>query len=123
MQLGEPSRYGGGTRELRLRREIEPLRSRAPIIRLCCRSAILLSIFWAFAPRPVSAATRQNSPDSSDTAFVLSKAGVVPENIVYDAPRDKFLGGDLEKDGMVELGRHGAIRPLVVLRLPLGCRL
>jgi hypothetical protein len=115
MQLGEPSRYGGGTRELRLRREIEPLRSRAPIIRLCCRSAILLSIFWAFAPR--------DSPGSSDTAFVLSKAGVVPENIVYDAPRDKFLGGDLEKDGMVELGRHGAIRPLVVLRLPLGCRL
>jgi sugar lactone lactonase YvrE len=47
----------------------------------------------------------------SDTAFVLSRAGVIPENIVYDAPRDRFLGGDLERDGMVELRRDGSIRP------------
>jgi hypothetical protein len=53
-----------------------------------------------------SAAARQ-----SDTAFVLNHAGVIPENIVYDAPRDRFLGGDLEKDGMVELRRDGSIRP------------
>jgi len=47
----------------------------------------------------------------SDTAFVLARAGVIPENIVYDAPRDRFLGGDLERDGMVELRRDGSIRP------------
>jgi sugar lactone lactonase YvrE len=47
----------------------------------------------------------------SDTAFVLARAGVIPENILYDAPRDRFLGGDLERDGMVELRRDGSIRP------------
>ena len=47
----------------------------------------------------------------SDTAFVLDRAGVVPENIVYDAPRDRFLGGDLERDGMIELLRDGSVRP------------
>jgi sugar lactone lactonase YvrE len=47
----------------------------------------------------------------SDTAFVLRRAGVIPENIVYDAPRDRWLGGDLEKDGMIELRRNGSIRP------------
>ena len=47
----------------------------------------------------------------SDTAFVLARAGVVPENIVYDAARDRFLGGDLERDGMIELHRDGSIRP------------
>jgi sugar lactone lactonase YvrE len=47
----------------------------------------------------------------SDTAFVLNRAGVVPENIVYDAPRDRFLGGDLERDGMIELRRDGSIKP------------
>src|SRR5918995_7048572 len=48
---------------------------------------------------------------ASDTAFVLARAGVIPENIVYDAPRDRFLGGDLERDGMVELRRDGSLRP------------
>jgi sugar lactone lactonase YvrE len=48
--------------------------------------------------------------DPSDTAFVLNRAGVIPENIVYDAPRDRFLGGDLERDGLVELRRDGSIR-------------
>jgi sugar lactone lactonase YvrE len=47
----------------------------------------------------------------SDTAFVLARAGVIPENIVYDAPRDRFLGGDLERDGMIELRRDGSVRP------------
>jgi sugar lactone lactonase YvrE len=47
----------------------------------------------------------------SDTAFVLARAGVIPENIVYDAPRNRFLGGDLERDGMIELRRDGSIRP------------
>ncbi len=47
----------------------------------------------------------------SDTAFVLTRAGVIPENIVYDAPRHRFLGGDLERDGMIELRRDGSIRP------------
>jgi sugar lactone lactonase YvrE len=47
----------------------------------------------------------------SDTAFVLARAGVIPENIVYDAPRDRFLGGDLERDGMIELRRDGSFRP------------
>jgi sugar lactone lactonase YvrE len=47
----------------------------------------------------------------SDTAFVLNRAGVIPENIVYDAPRERFLGGDLERDGLIELRRDGSIRP------------
>lgn len=47
----------------------------------------------------------------SDTAFVLARAGVIPENIVYDGPRERFLGGDLERDGMIELRRDGSIRP------------
>jgi sugar lactone lactonase YvrE len=51
------------------------------------------------------------APGPSDTAFVLARAGVIPENIVYDAPRDRFLGGDLERDGMIELRRDGSIRP------------
>jgi len=61
-----------------------------------------------------TAATAQNSkstPSPSDTAFVLARAGVIPENIVYDAPRDRFLGGDLERDGMIELRRDGSITP------------
>ena len=51
----------------------------------------------------------------SDTAFVLARAGVIPENIVYDAPRDRFLGGDLERDGLVELRRDGSIRPFAAV--------
>jgi sugar lactone lactonase YvrE len=51
------------------------------------------------------------STEPSDTAFVLSRAGVIPENIVYDAPRDRFLGGDLEHDGLIELRRDGLSRP------------
>lgn len=31
---------------------------------------------------------------TSDTAFVFTRAGLIPENIVYDAPRDRSLGGD-----------------------------
>jgi len=46
----------------------------------------------------------------SDTAFVLARAGVVPENIVHDAPRNRFLAGDLERDGMIELHRDGSFR-------------
>ena len=46
----------------------------------------------------------------SDTAFVLARAGIVPENIVYDAPRNRFLGGNLEEDGMIELHHDGSIQ-------------
>jgi hypothetical protein len=58
-----------------------------------------------------SGASAQSGGGLSDTAFVLARAGVIPENIVYDAPRDRFLGGDLERDGMIELRRDGSIRP------------
>jgi sugar lactone lactonase YvrE len=47
----------------------------------------------------------------SDTAFVLARAGVIPENLAYDPPRDRFLAGDLEHDGLIELRRDGSIRP------------
>ena len=67
--------------------------------------SLLLAFACAFTPS-VAQAVRQ-----SDTAFVLGRAGVIPENIVYDAPRHRFLGGDLEKDGMIELRRDGSIRP------------
>lgn len=63
---------------------------------------------------PVSLAAQGSpslEPGTSDTAFVLNRASVIPENIVYDAPRDRFLGGDLERDGMIELRRDGSIRP------------
>ena len=64
----------------------------------------LTSVAAAQSPHPI-----EGGP--SDTAFVLARAGVIPENIVYDAPRDRFLGGDLERDGMIELHRDGSIRP------------
>jgi sugar lactone lactonase YvrE len=70
-------------------------------------------LFWLtlFLTR---AATAQNSkstsPGRSDTAFVLARAGIIPENIVYDVSHDRFLGGDLERDGMIELRRDGSIR-------------
>ncbi len=68
--------------------------------------SVLLALactFTSFVTMPAAA--------QSDTAFVLARAGVVPENIVYDAPRNRFLGGDLERDGMIELHRDGSIRP------------
>lgn len=79
------------------------------------RLALLAFMCW-LVPAVTPAAARQDSPAtaSSDTAFVLARAGVVPENIVYDAPRDRFLGGDLEKDGMIEVHRDGSIRPFAV---------
>lgn len=49
--------------------------------------------------------------DGSDTAFVLSRPGIVPENLVWDAPRERFLAGDLERNGLVELHRDGSIAP------------
>jgi sugar lactone lactonase YvrE len=58
----------------------------------------------------LDASTAAWPQEQSDTAFVLARAGVIPENIVYDAPRDRFLGGDLERDGMIELRRDGSIR-------------
>jgi sugar lactone lactonase YvrE len=72
--------------------------------------------FLAIACTLISVApamARQTTPvgGPSDTAFVLARAGVIPENIVYDPPRNRFLGGDLEKDGMIELSRDGSIRP------------
>ena len=80
--------------------------------RCLCRCVLL-----ALACTPdlfVSPAAAAQSPHavtgSSDTAFVLARTGVIPENIVYDAPRDRFFGGDLERDGMIELRRDGTVR-------------
>ena len=53
----------------------------------------------------------QLASGTSDTAFVLERAGVIPENLVYDAAGRRFLGGDLERDGLVAIGRNGSIRP------------
>src|SRR5918994_16578 len=77
--------------------------------------SVLLAVACTIYPSLVTPAAAQ-SPHAiavapSDTAFVLDRAGVIPENIVYDAPRDRFLGGDLERDGMIELHRDGSIRP------------
>jgi sugar lactone lactonase YvrE len=68
--------------------------------------SLLLALAYTFTSSVTIPAAAQ-----SDTAFVLARAGVVPENIVYDAPRGRFLGGDLERDGMIELHRDGSIRP------------
>jgi sugar lactone lactonase YvrE len=68
---------------------------------------LTLSLTTAAAAQTSSGITAARS----DTAFVLASAGVVPENIVYDPPRDRFLGGDLERDGMIELRRDGSVRP------------
>jgi sugar lactone lactonase YvrE len=68
--------------------------------------SMLLALACLSTPSVVLGAAAQ-----SDTAFVLDRAGVIPENIVYDALRDRWLGGDLEKDGMIELRRDGSIRP------------
>ena len=76
--------------------------------------SVLLALACTFISSLAPAAAAQRSPalpGPSDTAFVLARAGVIPENIVYDAPRNRFLGGDLEKDGMIELRRDGSIRP------------
>jgi sugar lactone lactonase YvrE len=67
--------------------------------------AALFALAHAFTPFVATSASAQ-----SDTAFVLSRAGVVPENIAFDAPRNRFLGGDLERDGLIELRRDGSVR-------------
>jgi sugar lactone lactonase YvrE len=72
----------------------------------CLSRFALLTLLCTLVVPATRAVARQ-----SDTAFVLDRAGVIPENIVYDAARDRFLGGDLEKDGMIEIGRNGSIRP------------
>lgn len=75
--------------------------------------AVLIAFACTMNPFSGSTVAQSSHPvaGSSDTAFVLSRAGVIPENIVYDAPRRRFLGGDLERDGMIELRRDGSIRP------------
>jgi sugar lactone lactonase YvrE len=77
--------------------------------------SLLFALTFSLDPYTSTAATAQSSLASatgnSDTAFVLSRAGIIPENIVYDAPRDRFLGGDLERDGMIEVHRDGSIQP------------
>jgi len=75
------------------------------------RQSYLLLAFAGALAQPAGTAAASQSARPSDTAFVLARGGVVPENIVYDAPRDRFLGGDLERDRIVELGRDGSIRP------------
>jgi sugar lactone lactonase YvrE len=76
--------------------------------RLSCSVPFSLTLFITTAAGAQSSHSIAAGP--SDTAFVLNRAGVIPENIVYDAPRDRFLGGDLERDGMIELRRDGSIR-------------
>ena len=72
----------------------------------------ILLAFAALVPSLATAQSQHGIPaGASDTAFVLSRVGVIPENIVYDAARDRFLGGDLERDGMIELRRDGSVRP------------
>lgn len=73
--------------------------------------ALGCTLALAVASSVMAQASPATAADASDTAFVLTRAGVVPENIVYDAPRDRFLGGDLERDGMIELYRDGFFRP------------
>ena len=77
--------------------------------RLCCSVNFFVTLFIATAAGAQSSNSIAAGP--SDTAFVLNRAGVIPENIVYDTARDRFLGGDLERDGMIELHRDGSIRP------------
>ena len=74
---------------------------------------VLVAFACTLSPYSPSVVAQSSHPvaGSSDTAFVLSRAGVIPENIVYDPPRDRFLGGDLERDGMIELRQDGSIRP------------
>src|SRR5688572_3842710 len=73
---------------------------------------VLLAFASSLVPSLATAQSSHSIPaGASDTAFVLARAGVIPENIVYDAPRDRFLGGDLERDGLVDLRRDGSIRP------------
>jgi hypothetical protein len=55
----------------------------------CFQSYLLLAFAGALAP-PTRALAASQSTGPSDTAFVLARAGVVPENIVYDAPRNRF---------------------------------
>src|SRR5215210_846997 len=74
-------------------------------------TSILLSLTLILAGTAAAQSSDPYPAGPSDTAFVLNRAGVVPENIVYDAPRDRFLGGDLEHDGLIELRRDGSIRP------------
>ncbi len=80
----------------------------------CLHRTVLLTLACTLDPSMATSATAQSSntvaAGPNDTAFVLARAGVIPENIVYDAPRDRFLGGDLERDGMIELRRNGSIR-------------
>jgi sugar lactone lactonase YvrE len=76
------------------------------------RRALVILCAAAFpTTAPAAAQHRPAVSAASDTAFVLQRAGVIPENIAYDAPRDRFLGGDLERDGLIELRRDGSFRP------------
>jgi sugar lactone lactonase YvrE len=73
---------------------------------------VLFTFAFTLVPSLARAQSSHSIPaGASDTAFVLTRSGVIPENIVYDAARDRFLGGDLERDGMVELRRDGSIQP------------
>jgi sugar lactone lactonase YvrE len=77
----------------------------------CLHYFVLFAVTLFLNTRAGAQGVAPIAPGRSDTAFVLARAGVIPENIVYDAPRDRFLGGDLERDGMIELRRDGSIRP------------
>jgi hypothetical protein len=80
-------------------------------MRHCFHRSILLILAGTLYGSLATGAAAQGSPPcaagASDTAFVLERAGIIPENIVYDVPRNRFLGGDLERDGLIELHRDG----------------
>lgn len=61
------------------------------------KRAIVLALACALL-FPIAATARQGSSGASDTAFVLARAGVVPET----------------KEG-------GSLASVVVLKLPIGC--
>ncbi|HYC30814.1 MAG TPA: hypothetical protein VEB59_00920 [Gemmatimonadales bacterium] len=75
------------------------------------RLARLAAILSCALPAALTPAAGQLARGTSDTAFVLERAGVVPENLVYDPVGRRFIGGDLEADGLVEIARDGSIRP------------
>jgi hypothetical protein len=80
--------------------------------RLHCTVLLALACTLEPSVSPLAAAQSSHAVahGPSDTAFVLARAGIIPENIVYDASLDRFLGGDLERDGMIEMRRDGSIR-------------
>jgi sugar lactone lactonase YvrE len=73
--------------------------------------ARLTSLTLAGLAAITTPAPGQLASGTSDTAFVLERAGVIPENLVYDTAGRRFIGGDLEADGLIEVRPDGSVRP------------